>query len=213
MVAINPGMRNAMKPHKLALAILGVFVSMTNGCILFEKFEVHYKISRHLTGELALIFGEVSSDEKTLEARKEEMKKFYDGGYLKEVEDLKNDNPWLRRTLSNMDSVKIELFDKTDTTCNAKVQGKIYCFPSSLAVLMSDDDTGFTFQKVGDSLYVTIGIENDSDSDTTSIFTLEYDGNIFAHNATKYDTTVNRLQWEFGKIQPPGIYFVLDVDL
>ncbi len=202
-----------MKTPKLILATLCTFVLITNGCILFERLEVHYKISSNLTGESVLIFWGVSSDKKDAKMRMKEMKEFYDGGYLNEVEALKAGDDWIGKMFSVMDSLKIELFDKTDTTCNAKVHGKIRWLPSSLAALMSEEyDTGFMLQKVDDYLYVTIGVEDVSDSDTSSIFTLEYDGNIVAHNANKYDATSNRLQWKWGKIQPPGIYFVLDID-
>jgi hypothetical protein len=203
-----------MKTYKLILSILGALMLITNGCIWCEKLEVHYKISSNLSGESAVIFWGVSSDKKEPKMRMKEMKEFYDGGYLKEVEALKAGNDWFGKMFSIMDSLEIELFDKTDTTCNAKAHGKIRWFPSSLTAFVPEEyDTGFMLQKVDDYLYVTIGVEDVSDSDTSSTFTLEYEGNIVTHNANTYDEASNRLQWKWGKIQPPGIYFVLDIDL
>jgi hypothetical protein len=199
-----------MKTHKqIILTFLCVFAFASQGCVdlkLCDKFEVHYRISDDLKGELTLVFVGVSFPKET-------MKEFYDQGYINDPESEFN-FPGSFQKLFAMDSSKTEIFDKTDTTCNVKVHGKIGWFPSSLAALMSrEHDVGFVLQKVGDYLYVTIGIESNSNSDTISIFTLEYNGYVVANNANEYDETSHRLQWEVEKIQPPGIYFVLDTDL
>ena len=197
-----------MKTYKfIIVAFLGGLAFVSLGCIDCETIEMHYKISDDLKGELTVIFWGVHSwsyPTTTLESQKKEMKAFYDGGYL-------NGSGYLQKWFG-MDSSEVELFDKTDTECNAKINGKILWFPSSLATTISDE-ADFVLQKAEDRLYVSIGIAEDSNDCPLSIFTLEYEGEIIAHNASNYDTTSNLLQWERGKIQSPGIYFVLDTNL
>lgn len=177
------------------------------GCIDFERIDLHYKISEDLKGELTVIVRGVHSwryPETTLALQKKEMKAFYAGGYLSGADFLQK--------LFCMDSSEVDLFDTTATGCNVKRKGKIPWFPSSLARAINDE-ADFMLQKVEDRLYVSIGIAEESDNDSLTLFTLAYDGEVIAHNASKYDSTTNLLQWKFGNIQPPGIYFVLEIDL
>lgn len=173
------------------------------GCLDTEKIHISFDIDRDLQGSLALEFLGIHSSKDGAPEQKEEMRQWYESGYLDDVARIEQE--W------SLQKSSTEFTNKTDLKCDGKLTGRFSSLLRTLEPLTNENEAVYDIRK--DKNRFSFSVSNvDFAKDESVVLTIVYAGKILEHNADKYDAQAHRMEWNFGKGHKSDIHFVLQTD-
>lgn len=190
--------------RKKISALLLILAFTYLGCVDADKITIRFDLQRDLFGTLSLDFTGVQSRKDGIENQKKEMSEFYEAGYKEDSARMAEE--W------GMRNVNTVLTNKTDLKCDGKITGDFGNLVRSLTPLLDEHDATYEIHRDGNRFAFTVqGVADNEKNDIA--FLIHYEGKILENNAQKYDAEKHIMEWNFQKLDPEGIHFVLETPI